>query len=616
MTKDSDANINKWAVNGRILWIFMKYQLVSKLIVALIAFPIFNVIFNILVRSSGRTNISSGDYMGFLFSIQGIPLIIISLLLLVVVLGMDINTFIIISSLVVEKKLDMNVKGILLSAFKSIKHFFSPIGLFIVVFISFVLPLLNIGIAVGPFKNFKIPNFITSVIFGNPLYNFAYNTIIAILLLISMIYIFSLHFIIIDGQGVPCALRNSRIMMARNWKKFIVDYIWMMVRITMLFVVIGFILIVALSLLSMVFKQMLLDNQYSLIIILFLSISEIVMLYVFVSGPISIFILTNLFYKYSAIYGEKVELKIAHTSKELSMEEMERKIKKKTKFKVVMVLVVMMLLNILISVVAVDGFDEFFKTDVNVELIAHRGGGDLGAENTLEGIEKAINEGVDWTEIDVQRTKDGKYIINHDVTFERCTDEPRTPSEMTLDEIKQLRVKNEFYPNEPSQEVATFEEILDLSKGKIGVFVELKGESADEKMVDDVVAMIKSKDMLDECVILSLDYAIIEYTVETHPDIKTGYLYYFSTGKLKDLQGDYLIMEEGVATPSNIYDIHAAGKKAVVWTVNTPESIQEFIYSDVDGIITDHIMDIKKAIKASKDRSPLEVIIDTFELGI
>ena len=105
---------------------------------------------------------------------------------------------------------------------------------------------------------------------------------------------------------------------------------------------------------------------------------------------------------------------------------------------------------------------------------------------------------------------------------------------------------------------------------------------------------------------------IIQYISDEYPEIKSGYLYYFTSGKPKNLKGDYLIMEEREATDKKIYEIHAAGKKAIVWTVNTPESINKFIYSDVDGVITDHVEDVKKAIKESKERNRYEVIVDFF----
>lgn len=307
-----------------------------------------------------------------------------------------------------------------------------------------------------------------------------------------------------------------------------------------------------------------------------------------------------------------MEIKLLGNTNKIYKNEFAQKIKLKRKVGIIILILFVFGFNFLTANLMEAYFNELFISKTNIELVAHRGGGDLDAENTVEGILAAAKEGAKWTEIDVQRTKDGKYIINHDKTFSRIAGDNRTPMEMTLKEIKTLALKNEFNSEKPSRKVPTFEEILDAAKGKIGVFVELKEKSADKQMVDDLIKIIEEKDMLEECVILSLDYKIIEYTHDNYPQIKTGFLYFFSVGELKNLKGDYLIMEEGEATPNKIDEIHEAGKKAVVWTVNTEESIDKFVLSDVDGIITDYVLLVKDGIKKAENRTHFEILIDIF----
>ncbi len=604
-------NENKWNLRGRALWLYVKYQVVSKLLVGLLAFPIFSMIADFFIKTSGRSNLSSGDYLGFVFSIYGLPVIVLGILLLIFILGMDINTFILISSLVEENKLKIKMKNILLTAFKSLKHFFSPVGVFLVLFIAFVLPIVGFGISMGPLKDFKIPNFITSVILGNPLYNTLYNITLLVLIIISIIYIFTIHFILVDDKSMVDAMRSSRKLIFKYWKSFLKDYFLKLLQLVL--VCIGLIAVASLILVLLSYViSFVYPNVNSSAILLLLSIAELVSFFAFISVPIIISILTKLFYKYSHLEGKEIELKLDTRAEKLSKEDTYRKIKLKTKVEVISFIILVIVVNLSISIFAETYFDDVFKTSVNVELVGHRAGGDLEAENTTNGVEEAIKAGASWAEIDVQRTKDGEYVINHDKTFARTTGVDKTPMEMTFDEIKALDVKNAFDESKPSRKVASLEEILDTAKGRIGVFVELKEKSADHQMVDDVVKMIEEKGMLDECVILSLNYDIIEYTHANYPQIKTGFLYFFSTGELKDLKGDYLIMEEREATPEKIDEIHRAGKKAIVWTVNTEESIQKFIYSDVDGIITDHLGLINEAIEKSKNRSHIEIIIDSF----
>ena len=100
--------------------------------------------------------------------------------------------------------------------------------------------------------------------------------------------------------------------------------------------------------------------------------------------------------------------------------------------------VLLTILGILMfSYVEAEDFDRFYPITSEVGIVAHRGGGELGNENTIIGLNLAIEAGADYSEIDVQRTKDGHYIINHDNDFLRCCGDPHKPGELTLEEIKQ-----------------------------------------------------------------------------------------------------------------------------------------------------------------------------------
>lgn len=74
-------------------------------------------------------------------------------------------------------------------------------------------------------------------------------------------------------------------------------------------------------------------------------------------------------------------------------------------------------------------------------IIAHRGGADLWAENTLAAFENALNftPHLDGIEIDVQCTKDGQVVIHHDLQLNPATTrlggiyiKPPTPAIATL----------------------------------------------------------------------------------------------------------------------------------------------------------------------------------------
>jgi glycerophosphoryl diester phosphodiesterase len=295
--------------------------------------------------------------------------------------------------------------------------------------------------------------------------------------------------------------------------------------------------------------------------------------------------MTQLFYSYKQ--GEKFE----------AMEITERK---KTRHKVgtLATMAAVIIAVVLITVF----FDRLFPVNSNVDVIAHRGGGNEGPENTVAGLEIARKAGAYGSEIDIQRTKDGHYIINHDGTFKRVAGVSRKPEEMMLKEVKKMSIDGE--------PVATIEEMLTASKGSMVLFIELKGNTADRKMADDAVRLVKGYQMEEECVLISLKYDIIDYIETTYPEIQTGFLTFASFGETAALNCDYLGLEEESATADTVNAIHNENKKVLVWTVNEAGSQKYFLCSRVDGIITDNVSQALKLFGELEDRSDLERMID------
>ena len=254
-------------------------------------------------------------------------------------------------------------------------------------------------------------------------------------------------------------------------------------------------------------------------------------------------------------------------------------------------------------------FESVFPHDLQTEVIAHRGGGTLGAENTVDGLLKAAELGVWGSEIDIQRTADGHYVVNHDSTFKRVTGDTRRAQDMTMNEIRRLRVRDTADP--AGQPVATLEEMLDASRGRVMLFVELKGATADHRMADDAAKMIMDRGMTQQAVLISMKYELVDY-IETHyPEIQTGYLTFASYGKTAQLSCDYLGLEEESATPAQIRRAHRNGKKILVWTVNDEASQRRFLLSGADAVITDRIAQAQETAAQIESRPEAVLIAET-----
>jgi glycerophosphoryl diester phosphodiesterase len=122
-------------------------------------------------------------------------------------------------------------------------------------------------------------------------------------------------------------------------------------------------------------------------------------------------------------------------------------------------------------------------------LVAHRGASAYAPEHTMAAYRLALDQGADFVEQDLGVTRDGVLVCLHDSTLERTTDvEQAFPdrfkqvdgarrwfvADFTLEEVKRLDAGAWFGPGYAGQRVPTFQEAVDLVRGKAGLFPELK----------------------------------------------------------------------------------------------------------------------------------------------
>lgn len=111
-------------------------------------------------------------------------------------------------------------------------------------------------------------------------------------------------------------------------------------------------------------------------------------------------------------------------------------------------------------------------------VIAHRGDHVIYPENTLAAYAEAIKNGADYVEIDLRTTKDSALVSLHDGTVNRVTNGKGNVSDLTLNELRQLKVKSKDTLDKTIYRIPTFEEILKLCKDKIYIYVDFKNASS------------------------------------------------------------------------------------------------------------------------------------------
>jgi len=205
-------------------------------------------------------------------------------------------------------------------------------------------------------------------------------------------------------------------------------------------------------------------------------------------------------------------------------------------------------------------------------------------------------------EIQIQESKDLKLILLHDKSFKRTTGVDKSTWELNLNEIKELDAGSWFSDEYIGEKIPTLDEVINYSKDKINLNIEIKTDKHNKNIAHEVVKVIKENGIIDTCVVTSLDYEVLEEIEKYESKIKTGYMMYIAIGDLSKLNIDFYSVEETLINKKFIVDAHNNNREVHVWTINTVESMENILQYDVDNIITDNVKELKQFIENNGKR--------------
>ncbi|TWT98718.1 Glycerophosphoryl diester phosphodiesterase [Neorhodopirellula pilleata] len=142
---------------------------------------------------------------------------------------------------------------------------------------------------------------------------------------------------------------------------------------------------------------------------------------------------------------------------------------------------------------------EFRSSPLDVKIAAHRGGyetdkADDAPENSVANILVCQQKGYALYETDIQRTRDGHFVIVHDETIDRETNGSGAASEQELSDLKKLHKR--FHDQSVSEHrVATLEEFLIEGKNRVVFKADLKPGVT--QFFDEIMKVVARHDALD-----------------------------------------------------------------------------------------------------------------------
>jgi glycerophosphoryl diester phosphodiesterase len=109
-----------------------------------------------------------------------------------------------------------------------------------------------------------------------------------------------------------------------------------------------------------------------------------------------------------------------------------------------------------------------------LQVMAHRGASGQAPENTAAALELSIADTVEWVEVDVRLTKDGRHVLLHDSGLDRITDRSGPVRNRTLEEIRALDAGSRFARRFSRERVLTLEEALNRARGRVNLYLDCK----------------------------------------------------------------------------------------------------------------------------------------------
>ncbi|MDT0606412.1 glycerophosphodiester phosphodiesterase family protein [Croceitalea rosinachiae] len=254
--------------------------------------------------------------------------------------------------------------------------------------------------------------------------------------------------------------------------------------------------------------------------------------------------------------------------------------------------------------------------------VSHRGDWRYAPENSLPAIQRCVDLGVDIVEIDVRLTKDGHLVAMHDKTVDRTTNGKGKVNDLTLEEIKLLRLKNACGARGSRIQVPTLEEIMNLTKDKIMINLDkVEGETVKEAYAilkktntvnqaifkgRETVQFMRSKygDLLDSIVYMPILIDNTENPVKFVEDYNKNlspfaYEVTFETESSKNFKQIAMLKREGVFVLNiALWDALVAGHTDEMSLLEGPDNSWGWLIENgANGIMTDRPEELLSYLK-------------------
>lgn len=220
-------------------------------------------------------------------------------------------------------------------------------------------------------------------------------------------------------------------------------------------------------------------------------------------------------------------------------------------------------------------------------IIAHRGASRDEPENSLAAFRRALALGADGVELDVHTTADGALVVVHDGDLGG-----RPIGSLPLAAVRDHRLAN----GEP---IPTLDEALACITPAVTAYVETKTLPADADAA--LLRCIDAAPAPGRCQVHAFDHRIIRRLAARRPGLALGVLsgsYPLDPAAQVAAAGAQVLWQHAdLVDAPLVAQIHSAGYRLMVWTVDRPDDIRRLATLGVDGICTNRPDTAREALQ-------------------
>jgi glycerophosphoryl diester phosphodiesterase len=220
-------------------------------------------------------------------------------------------------------------------------------------------------------------------------------------------------------------------------------------------------------------------------------------------------------------------------------------------------------------------------------LLGHRGARKHAPENTLAAFDLSLEHGCDGFEFDLRSTADRRLVVCHDSAFAGI--------EIASEPYDRLRRQGE------ASLPPCLEEVVEGYAHRAFLDMELKVAGMERA----VVALLRERPPQRDYVVSSFLAEVVRNIRWRDPAIPTGFIcdQRSELSRWPTLPANFVIPKSSLVDRKLIEEVHAAGRRLFVWTVNRERDMRRLAEWGVDAILSDDTVLLARTFSGSRLRA-------------